>query len=311
MKIIFAGTPVFAEIALEALIHSIHEVALVLTQPDKPKGRGLKLTASPVKNLSLMYQLPIYQPTSLKGTTEQEKIASVNADVMVVAAYGMLLPVPVLNIPRLGCINIHPSLLPRFRGAAPIQRTIYEGDKVSGVSIMQMDQGLDTGPVLLQQTYELKPFETSQTLHDKLARIGASALLEALDLLEAGKLTPVPQDPSFATYAHKIVKEEALMDWTKPAVQLDREIRAFNPWPVAYTSCKGENLRIWQAEVLPIEHSQSPRTILGFSKEGIDIAAGNEALRLLQVQLPGGKVLSAADFYNAKRDVLKVGEHLT
>jgi methionyl-tRNA formyltransferase len=310
LKIIFAGTPNFAEIALDALIHSSHQVIAVFTQPDKPKGRGLKLTPSPVKALATMYQLPIYQPTSLKGTDEQELIANFEADVMVVAAYGLLLPVSVLSLPRFGCINIHPSLLPRFRGAAPIQRAIFAGDEVSGVTIMQMDAGLDTGPILLKQTYNLGPFETSQTLHDKLARIGASLLLETLKLLELGKIKPVPQDNDLATYANKIVKEEALLDWERPASELSREIRAFNPWPVAYTSFQGQTLRIWQALALDEEHNSPPRTILRFTKEGADIATGKGVLRLLELQLPGGKVLSASDFYNAKHNILRVGEQL-
>lgn len=311
LNIIFAGTPEFAAIALEALIHSTHQVVAVFTQPDRPAGRGLKLKPSPVKELALHYHLPLYQPKSLKETHEQDLLAGFAADVMVVAAYGMLLPTSVLTIPRLGCINIHPSLLPRWRGAAPIQRTIFAGDTETGVTIMQMDAGLDTGPILLQRHYSLAKEETSQSLHDKLAKLGAQALLATLDLLANQQLVPKPQDNDHATYAAKISKEEALIDWTRPAIQLEQEIRAFNPWPVAYTSWRDQPLRIWQAKA--IKHAKNPtaapRTILQASREGVDIATGVDALRLLQVQLPGGKPMAIADFYNARQNELIVGEH--
>ena len=208
LKIIFAGTPPFAAVALEALLQSSHQIVAVYTQPDRPAGRGLKLTPSAVKTLALQHQLPLYQPKTLKDEQEQKVLADFHADVMVVAAYGLLLPEAVLAIPRLGCINIHPSLLPRWRGAAPIQRTIFAGDKESGVTIMQMDAGLDTGPILLQREYPLAPDDTSQTLHDKLAVVGAEALIETLDLLAQDKIKPIPQDNTLATYAQKISKEE-------------------------------------------------------------------------------------------------------
>jgi len=310
MKIIFAGTPVFAEVALEALIHSSHQVVAVYTQPDRPAGRGLKTTASPVKKLAVSSNLPVFQPKSLKEESEHEQLVSFKADVMVVAAYGMLLPAAILTIPRLGCINIHPSLLPRWRGAAPIQRTIYAGDKETGVTIMQMDEGLDTGPILLQQPCKLAEDETSDSLHEKLAKLGARALVQALDLLTQGVIIPKPQDNDLATYAHKICKEEALIDWSQPALELEQEIRAFNPWPVAFTSWKGQNLRIWLAKKLAQEHHATPRTILNVGRDGIDIATGKGVLRLLQVQLPGGKAIDVADFYNAHQRELVVGEHL-
>jgi methionyl-tRNA formyltransferase len=311
MKIIFAGTPEFAAVALRALIDSPHEIVAVYTQPDRPSGRGLKLIPSPVKALALAQQISVFQPVSLKDGFEQEKLAKLQADVMVVAAYGLLLPAAVLAIPRLGCINIHPSLLPRWRGAAPIQRTVFAGDTETGVAIMQMDVGLDTGPVLLQKYYKLAEDETSKTLHDKLAVIGAEVLLETLTLLEQHKITPQSQDNKDATYASKISKEEALIDWIRPAIELEREIRAFNPWPVAYTSWQQQNLRVWLAKARQNITNAPPRTIIYASKEGIDIATGEGVLRLLQVQLPGGKVLPAADFYNAHRDKLTEGSLFT
>lgn len=310
LKIIFAGTPAFAVAALQALIDSPHEVVAVYTQPDRPAGRGLKLTPSPVKTLALQCQLPVHQPASLKSTEEKITLANLNADVMVVAAYGLLLPESVLRIPRLGCVNIHPSLLPRWRGAAPIQRTVYAGDTETGVTIMQMDVGLDTGPMLLQQKMQMAADETSQTLHDKLAEVGASALVETLNLLAQNKIHAIAQDDHYTTYANKISKEEALLDWEKPALELEREVRAFNPWPVSYTSWKEKNLRVWQAKAITNVEVTSPRTIMYASRDGIDIATSDGVLRLLQVQLPGGKVLSVADFYNAHRNELVVGEKL-
>ncbi len=308
LNLIFAGTPSFAAIILDALLGSAHQVLAVYTQPDKPAGRGLKLTTSPVNLLAQQYQLPVYQPISLSTTYEEDRLANFHADVMVVVAYGLLLPATILDIPRLGCINVHPSLLPRLRGAAPIQRTIAEGDSITGVTIMQMDTGLDTGPILLQQQYVLDPEETSQTLHDTLAKLGADALLKTLNLLAENKQLAKPQDNALATYAHKISKEEALIDWTKSALLLEREIRAFNPRPVAHTSWQGENFRIWRAKAYTATKNFPPRTIVNATHQGVDIATGDGVLRLLQVQPAGSKVLSINDFYNAKHQQLVIGE---
>ena len=310
LKIIFAGTPEFAAVALRALLQSSHQVLAVYTQPDRPSGRGLKLTPSAVKQVAIENNLPLYQPANLKDENDQQTLANFNADVMVVAAYGLLLPSAVLSLPRLGCINIHPSLLPRWRGAAPIQRTIFAGDTKTGVTIMQMEEGLDTGPMLLKHEYTLTVDETSQTLHDKLAVLGAEACLETLTQLSENKIVPMTQDNSLVTYAQKISKEEALIDWEQPAIELEHEIRAFNPWPVAYTSWQGQNLRIWSAKALQQVHNTSARTIISAAHEGIDVATGEGVLRLLQVQLPGGKAMPIADFYNAHHDKLVVGQHL-
>lgn len=309
MKIIFAGTPEFAAVVLEHLLRSEHQIVAVYTQPDRPKGRGLKLAASPVKQLALQYKLPLNQPVSLKDSNALAKLADYHADVMIVVAYGLLLPAALLTIPKYGCINIHPSLLPHWRGAAPIQRTIYAGDHLTGVTIMQMDTGLDTGPILLQQQYVLDSDETAQTLHDVLAKLGAEALIKTLDLLAQGNLMPRAQDEKAATYAHKISKEEALIDWSQTANSLSCQIRAFNPWPVAYTTWQSETLRVWLAKKVAQQKEATPRTIVYAGTDGIDIATGDGVLRLLAVQLPGGKVLNVRDFYNAKRNLLIVGEH--
>ena len=308
LKIIFAGTPNFALVALKKLYQSSHQVVAVYTQPDRQKGRGLHLMPSPIKEFALNVQIPVCQPTSLKDKAEQQHLADWNADVMVVAAYGMLLPEAILSIPRYGCINIHPSLLPKFRGAAPIQRTIFSGDTISGVTIMQMDAGLDTGPILLQRNYTLDDNETSHTLQDKMAELGAECLVETLTLLEKNQLTPKPQDSHYATYAHKITKEEAKINWNDKAMALERKVRAFNPWPVAYCVWQGENLRIWEAKAIKITHQMLPGSVMNATEEGLDIATEDHVLRLSKVQLPGGKILSIADFYHGYAHLLKKGE---
>lgn len=309
LRIIFAGTPEFAAVALAALLKSHHQVIAVYTQPDRPAGRGRQLTASPVKALALQHDIPVYQPVTLRDETEQKKLADLQADAMIVAAYGLILPPPVLTAPRLGCINIHASLLPRWRGAAPIHRAILAGDTTTGITIMQMDEGLDTGSIL--DTAELPILEnfTSQKLHDLLAEVGAHLLLKTLDNLQ--NISPVQQDNALATYANKISKEEAMIDWTLSAIEIDRKIRAFNSWPVAETLCGKEKIRIWQATVLSTEGvQQTPGKIVETSSHGLDIATGQGVLRLLKIQFPGGRVLAVNDVLNARSEALSVGQLL-
>lgn len=300
-NIIFAGTPDFSATTLSALLQSQHVVKAVYTQPDRPAGRGRKLTASPVKQLALQHDLPVYQPETLRDKKEQEVLASFQADLMIVVAYGLILPAEVLSAPRLGCINVHASLLPHWRGAAPIQRAILAGDAKTGVTIMQMDKGLDTGAMLYKAECPIQSRDTSQVLHDKLAKLGAEALLITLDRLAANTLHPEQQDETHASYAHKISKDEAVLDWNASAQELNYKIRAFNPWPVAQTVLDGQILRIWQAEVIDKIHDHSdPGKIVHVSPDGIDIETGNGILRLQKMQLPGGRVLSAADMVNAR-----------
>lgn len=300
MRIVFAGTPDFAVPALNALVEAGHEIAAVYTQPDRPAGRGRKLAPSPVKQRALELGFPVEQPESLKSPESRQKLASHVPDVMVVVAYGLLLPQAVLDIPRLGCLNIHASLLPRWRGAAPIQRAIAAGDAESGVCIMQMERGLDTGPVLLERRIALRPDETGGSLHDRLAELGAAAVVEVLAGVEHG---PVPrqQDHVAASYAHKLSKEEARIDWRRSAVEIERLIRAFNPWPVAFISFRDSPLRIWQATVLPGVAEADPGTVLRASAEGIDVVTGDGLLRITRLQPAGKRAMDAAEFLNGHR----------
>ncbi len=309
LQIIFAGTPEFSAVTLETLLRSQHKIIAVYTQPDRPAGRGQKLAASPVKELALKHHLSIHQPATLRNEAEQTILASLHADVMVVVAYGLLLPLPVLKAPRLGCINIHASLLPRWRGAAPIQRAILAGDEKTGVTLMQMDEGLDTGPMLYKIETPITTNDTSQTLHDRLATLGADALLKTL--AQIPKIKAETQNHSLVTYAQKITKEEAKINWQSSAEELARKIRAFNPWPVAHAILHGQPLRIWQAEA--IEKTMTtlpPGTIIQTSAQGIDVATGKNKLRLLKIQLPGGRVLPVADILNSRRDDFAVGKVL-
>ena len=308
LRLIFAGTPEFAAAALHALIDSPHEVIAVYTQPDRPAGRGRKLTPSPVKQLALQHQLPLFQPASLKTPEALAQLRALDADVMVVAAYGLILPPEVLQLPRCGCLNIHASLLPRWRGAAPIQRAILAGDTKTGITIMQMDRGLDTGPMLLKLSCPISRDDTAASLHDRLAELGASAIVTALEQLPT--LTAEPQDASAATYANKLTKQEAVLDWHGSAEQLDRQIRAFNPWPVAQTSAEGQTLRIWASQPLTDQAQASPGTIVRCDKQGIDVACGQGILRLTRLQPAGSKPMDIAAFLNGRPDWLTPGTQL-
>jgi len=305
MKILFAGTPEFAAVALKALLNTEHELIGVYTQPDRPAGRGRKLTPSAVKQTALEANIDVYQPASLKTEEEQKILADLNADVMVVAAYGLLLPLPVLTAPTYGCVNIHASLLPRWRGAAPIHRAILAGDSETGITIMQMDEGLDTGDMMLKTACTIESDDTSASLHDRLASIGGEAIVSVLTAIEKQDIQTVKQDNAQAVYAHKLKKPEAIIDWTRSAKQLDYQIRAFNPWPVAQCDFNGKVLRLWHSSVSATDHQADPGTILSASKQGIEVATGEGVLRILSVQLPGGKAMNAASFINA-HDVLGV-----
>jgi methionyl-tRNA formyltransferase len=297
MKIIFAGTPQFAASALAALLDQ-HPVVAVLTQPDRPAGRGMQLTASPVKQLALQHGLPVLQPATLKNEQMQHTLAALDADVMVVAAYGLILPQAVLQLPRHGCLNIHASLLPRWRGAAPIQRAILAGDTETGITIMQMDEGLDTGDMLLRHSCSIEAGDTAQTLHDKLAELGASSILVALRLLQQHRLVPVRQDEDAACYAAKLVKSEAQIDWRQDARQIERAVRAYNPFPVCHASINGLMIKVWQAGLCADQQGE-PGKVLAADKHGITVACGTGALRLEVVQRPGGKAQPSAQLLQA------------
>ena len=298
MRIVFAGTPEFAVPPLEMLLRGPHELRAVYTQPDRPAGRGRKLKPGPVKQLAETHGIPVFQPLSLKDSTEQERLRFLEPDLLVVVAYGLILPKAVLDIPRLGCVNIHASLLPRWRGAAPIQRAILAGDEATGITIMYIEPRLDAGPMLHKTACRIGPLETAGELHDRLSRLGAEALAETLPGLEAGTARPEIQDETLVTYAAKLEKSEALLDWSLPAVELERRVRAFNPWPVAETPWRDTLLRVWLAEALDETARAEPGTVLSRDRT-LDVATGNGVLRLLEVQLPGGKRVSARDFLNA------------
>jgi len=292
LSVAFAGTPEFARVALDAIAASRHSIVGVWTQPDRPAGRGRKLTVSPVKARALQLSLPVHQPKDFRAPEAKQVLADAKADVMVVVAYGLILPVSVLAIPRLGCLNIHASLLPRWRGAAPIQRALLAGDAESGVAIMQMEKGLDTGAVLLERRTLIAADDTGGDLHDRLAALGAAAVVEVLDRLP--ELKPIPQAAAGVTYAAKLSKKEARLDWNRPAEELARAVRAYDPWPVAYCLYEGEPLRIWRAQAL--SGGGAPGTVLAVGKEGVDVATGQGILRILELQPAGGRRLPGADF---------------
>ncbi len=306
--IIFAGTPAFSVKTLDALLHSRHKVSAVYTQPDRPAGRGRKITPSPVKEMALQHQLPVYQPLTLRDPTEQQIFAELKADLMIVVAYGLILPLPILQTPSLGCLNVHASLLPRWRGAAPIQRAILAGDPETGVTIMQMNQGLDTGDMLYKKSCLIHAEDTSATLHDKLAILGANALIHTLDHLAA--IQPEKQNDASATYAQKISKEEAAIDWSTSAEEIARKIRAFNPWPVATCRIQDEMIRIWQARVVSeASVSNQPGRISLISPQGIQVETRLGILQIEKMQFPGGRVLAVSDVLNARHN-LTVGDIL-
>jgi methionyl-tRNA formyltransferase len=299
LAIVFAGTPAFSVPALEALVASEHRVVAVYTQPDRPAGRGQKLTMSAIKQAALERGLHIEQPATLRAPESVDHLRSFKPDLIVVVAYGLILPQAVLDIPRLGCVNIHASLLPRWRGAAPIHRAIQAGDVATGITIMRMEAGLDTGPMLLEVRENIRPDDTTASLHDRLAVRGAGALLAALPGIVDGSLGSRPQPTEGVTYAAKIAKDEARIDWTNSAIQIDRQIRAFNPWPVAETKLNGIQLRVWNAVLTPQMSSVSPGTVVGADVRGVRVATGHGVLALTCLQLAGRKPTSADEFARA------------
>ncbi len=307
MKILFAGTPDFSVAALNALIDAPHEVIGVYTQPDRPAGRGRKLRASPVKERAQEAGIPVFQPGTLRDPEEQEKLQTLDADLMVVVAYGLILPKAVLDAPKHGCLNIHASLLPRWRGAAPIQRSILEGDAESGVTIMQMDEGLDTGHMLHKVTTPISSEDNAQSLHDRLATLGAAALLTTIEQIEANTLRPEPQGEAEVTYAEKLNKAEATIDWGTPATAILRKINAFNPWPVAQTTWNGDVVRIRRAALSTTPAQGAPGQSSAISAEGIDITTGDGTLRVLELQLPGKRSMAVSDFLNARPQLKESG----
>ena len=301
LKIIFAGTPDFAARHLDALLASEHQVIGVFTQPDRPAGRGNKLTPSPVKVLAQAHDVPVFQPKSLRPEENQQLVAKLEADIMVVVAYGLILPKAVLDMPRLGCINVHGSLLPRWRGAAPIQRSLWAGDSETGVTIMQMDVGLDTGDMLHKLSCPISADDTSASLYNKLAELGPQGMLLTLELLASGNADPEVQDETLVSYAEKLSKEEARLNWSLSAAQLERCIRAFNPWPISYFMIDEQPVKVWQASVLPHQNKQ-PGEILQADKQGIQIATADGVLNLLSLQPAGKKAMSAQDLLNSRRE---------
>jgi methionyl-tRNA formyltransferase len=307
MKLIFAGTPEFAVPALLALVEAGHEIVLVLTQPDRPSGRGMKLTPSPVKAAALAHDTPVFQPQTLKDADTQARIAAAEADAMIVAAYGLIIPQSVLKMPRYGCFNIHASLLPRWRGAAPIQRAMLAGDQETGVTIMEVVPALDAGAMITKGSIPITERDTAQSLHDALARMGAELMVQAINKLQdEGRLDSIPQDESLVTYAHKLDKSEAVMDWNKNADELSRQVRAFNPFPVAQTFLSGKPCRIWMAQATP---GRAMPGVVADVRDGITVGCGEGLLKIEELQMPGGKRMAAREFLAGHP--LKVGDRFS
>ncbi|MEZ9872588.1 methionyl-tRNA formyltransferase [Vibrio sp. 10N.261.51.C6] len=311
LRIVFAGTPDFAARHLAALLSSEHEVVAVYTQPDRPAGRGKKLTASPVKNIALENNIPVYQPENFKSDEAKQELAELNADIMVVVAYGLLLPQVVLDTPRLGCINVHGSILPRWRGAAPIQRSIWAGDKETGVTIMQMDIGLDTGDMLSIATLPIEATDTSASMYEKLAGLGPDALVECLADIASGKAVAEKQDDELANYAKKLSKEESRINWSDEAAHIERCVRAFNPWPMSHFEAAENSIKVWQSRVAEQTSDKPAGTILQADKTGIYVATGQGVLVLEQLQVPGKKAMSVQDILNSRASWFEVGTQLS
>ena len=310
LNIIFAGTPDFAANHLQALIDADFNVVAVYSQPDRPAGRGKKLTASAVKDVALANDIAVYQPENFKQVDSVEQLAALNADLMIVVAYGLILPNSVLTTPRLGCLNVHGSLLPRWRGAAPFQRAIWAGDKETGVTIMQMDEGLDTGDMLKKVTCPIEATETSASLYAKVAEQAPSVLIETINQLQAGELTAEKQDESLATYAKKLSKTEALIDWNDDAEFMDRCIRAFNPWPISYFEWAGQVIKVHQAKIIATTSSEPAGTIVNVDKQGIQVATGKGIINLEVIQLAGKKAMPVQDVLNSRRELFTVSSNL-
>ncbi|MFV8412589.1 methionyl-tRNA formyltransferase [Vibrio owensii] len=310
LRIVFAGTPDFAARHLAALLSSEHEVIAVYTQPDRPAGRGKKLTASPVKTIALEHDIPVYQPENFKSDEAKQELADLNADIMVVVAYGLLLPQVVLDTPKLGCINVHGSILPRWRGAAPIQRSIWAGDAETGVTIMQMDIGLDTGDMLKIATLPIEASDTSASMYEKLAGLGPDALIDCLADIATGKAEPVKQDDELANYAKKLSKEEARINWNDDAAHIERCVRAFNPWPMSHFETAENSIKVWQSRVAEQTSDKPAGTIVQADKTGIYVATGNGTLVLEQLQVPGKKAMSVQDILNSRASWFEVGTQL-
>ena len=310
LRIIFAGTPDFAARHLSALIASHHEVIGVYTQPDRPAGRGKKLTASPVKELALEHNIPVFQPENFKSDEAKQELADQNADLMVVVAYGLLLPQAVLDTPKLGCINVHGSILPRWRGAAPIQRSIWAGDAETGVTIMQMDIGLDTGDMLSIATLPIETTDTSASMYNKLAELGPVALVECLSTIANGTAMAEKQNDELANYAKKLSKEEAKIDWTMDAEAIERCVRAFNPWPMSHFSVEDKAIKVWQSRVENYQGNAAPGTIIQADKSGIYVATASNAIVFEQLQVPGKKAMGVQDILNSRKEWFEVGNIL-